>query len=494
MKIIKCKTTGKEFKDIDNKSGCITEHLKGLNINVSSSYIRRQFLKQNGQMWHMQYFDILEIQDKETKKCKYCEWKTFDLDNKSGQYTLHLKEKHNKDINQYIEEFSEEKILFNTFFNKQELRQFINSSEDNYITCKVCNEKLKKITNSHLRKHNLSLFEYKLNFSIETLSECARQNCIKVYEENLKFLKNTYTSSGHKEILDFLFELGLNYEVNNKSLLKGIELDILIHEKKIAIEYNGLLYHSEIFDKKSRSYHLNKTKQTNEHGYSLIHIFEDDWIHKKSIVKSKLKHLLGMNKNNIIHARKCVIKEINSTLKNEFLNNNHIQGEDMSNIHIGAYNNDELVSVMTFDNKRKMSIQNNDNDSFELKRFATKIDYRIPGIASKLLKFFINNNHPKKIISFADKTTTINNENLYTKLGFICKKVISPDYKYFNPRIARNKRLHKFGFGKNSIKKKFPEVYHIDKTEWEMMQELGYDRIWDCGKFRYEMEIKNAED
>jgi len=491
MKKIRCKTTGKEFGDLENKSGCIAEHLNSLNINVPTSFLRRQFLKKNGQMWHMQFFDVFETVDKEIKKCKYCDWTTVDLDNKSGQYTLHLKDKHNKDIIQYVEEYPEEKNLFNTFFNKKELKDFINSSEDNYIICKVCNEKLKKITNSHLKTHNLSLFEYKLNFSTETLSEFARQNCIKQYEENLKFIKSNFTSSGHKEINDFLFELGLNYEVNNKSLLKGIELDILIPDKKIAIEYNGLLYHSEIYGKKSRSYHLNKTKQTNENGYLLIHIFEDDWIQKKDIVKSKLRHLLGLNKNIIIHARKCIIKEINPTLKNEFLNKNHIQGEDMSNIHLGAYNNDDLVAVMTFDSNRHMSIKNIVEGECELKRFATKIDCRIPGIASKLLKYFIKNNNPKKIISFADKTTTINDENLYTKLGFICKEIIGPDYKYFNPKVSRNRRLHKFGFGKNSIKKKFPEVYNPDKTEWEMMQELGYDRIWDCGKFRYEMEIKN---
>jgi hypothetical protein len=163
----------------------------------------------------------------------------------------------------------------------------------------------------------------------------------------------------------------------------------------------------------------------------------------------------------------------------------------MSNIYLGAYNNDELVAVMTFDIQRHMSAKSSIEGEFELKRFATKIDYRTPGIAGKLLKYFIQKYTPTKIISFADKTTTINTENLYTKLGFICKETIGPDYKYFNPKVSRNRRLHKFGFGKNSIKKKFPEVYNPDKTEWEMMQELGYDRIWDCGKFRYEMEIKN---
>lgn len=74
---------------------------------------------------------------------------------------------------------------------------------------------------------------------------------------------------------------------------------------------------------------------------------------------------------------------------------------------------------------------------------------------------------------------------MYIKLGFSCEKTIGPDYKYFNPKISRNKRLHKFSFGKKALKNKFPDIYFDSKTEWEIMQEAGYDRIWDCGKYRY---------
>ena len=76
--------------------------------------------------------------------------------------------------------------------------------------------------------------------------------------------------------------------------------------------------------------------------------------------------------------------------------------------------------------------------------------------------------------------------NMYTKLGFKLTKTYAPDYKYYNPKVSRNKRLHKFGFGKSSLKKKYPEL-DFSKTERELMLELGYDRIWDCGLFKYEL-------
>tara|TARA_R110000868_G_scaffold147811_1_gene369428 strand:+ start:90 stop:422 length:333 start_codon:yes stop_codon:yes gene_type:complete len=108
-------------------------------------------------------------------------------------------------------------------------------------------------------------------------------------------------------------------------------------------------------------------------------------------------------------------------------------------------------------------------------------------LAGKLIKRFINDYNPKNIISFGDRRWVMDGDNnMYTKLGFKLVKIYPPDYKYYNSKIARNKRLHKFGFGKSSLKKKYPEL-HFSKTERELTLELGYDRIWDCGLFKYEL-------
>lgn len=135
--------------------------------------------------------------------------------------------------------------------------------------------------------------------------------------------------------------------------------------------------------------------------------------------------------------------------------------------------------------------KNNDTNSYELKRFASKLNYKIPGIANKILSTFCKKYKPHKIISFADRcwTNEVDN-NLYTKLGFKLVKILRPDYKYFNRKVHVPIRLHKFQFGKNSIAKKFPNIFDNSKTEWEMVQELGYDRIWDCGKIKYELKLQ----
>ena len=78
------------------------------------------------------------------------------------------------------------------------------------------------------------------------------------------------------------------------------------------------------------------------------------------------------------------IKKIKTKDKSIFLNQNHIQGNDKSNVYYGGFYNNELVGVMSFNNKRNMT-KNNDNE-FELSRFATKQNYVIVGLASKILK------------------------------------------------------------------------------------------------------------
>lgn len=88
------------------------------------------------------------------------------------------------------------------------------------------------------------------------------------------------------------------------------------------------------------------------------------------------------------------------------------------------------------------------------------------------------------IISFSDNNYS--NGNVYKALGFDLANNIPPDYKY----VFKGKRYHKAKFRKSGIFKKFdiPEDMK-NATEWELMKYLGYDRIWDTGKKKWEMKI-----
>jgi hypothetical protein len=122
-----------------------------------------------------------------------------------------------------------------------------------------------------------------------------------------------------------------------------------------------------------------------------------------------------------------------------------------------------------------------DDSSYELVRFSTDIKYNIVGIAGKLLNFFIKKYNPNKIITYADKrwTTSISN-NLYTKLNFKFVSESNPSYWYTKKYL----REYRYKFRKSKL---VENGYDPNKTEWQIMRENGYDRIWDCGHIKYQL-------
>jgi hypothetical protein len=257
-------------------------------------------------------------------------------------------------------------------------------------------------------------------------------------------------------------------ELNNRTVLSGKELDIYIPSKKIAIEFNGIYWHSELFGK-NKNYHLNKTKQCAQQGIQLIHVFETEWLKNQQLVTSVILSKLGVFDNRI-YARQCVIREITSNEKNVFLEKNHMQGNDKSSVKLGLFHSDELVAVMTFGKSRY-----NKNYQYEMHRFCNKIGYQIIGGASKLWSYFVKHQTPNSVITYADRRYS--EGALYAKLGFSKTDVSPPNYFYFK---NNNVLLSRLQFQKQKLQKILPR-FDADLTEWENMQLHGYNRIWDCG-------------
>jgi len=284
-------------------------------------------------------------------------------------------------------------------------------------------------------------------------------------------------SKKENEIYDFIKEKITDVKQNNRTILKGKELDIYIPSKQIAIEYNGLRWHSEEFGR-DKWYHLNKTLECNNKGIKLLQIFEDEYIEHKDIVLNKVSHILGIQRElPKIMGRKCRIENISKDIAEQFLNDYHIQGYARSTVYLGASYGDKLIAVMTFKQETKNS------SKWELTRFASDYHYICQGIGGKLFNWFIQQYNPLEVKSFADRRWTLDKEdNLYVRLGFKLDLVLKPDYEYIlksNPK----KRIHKFNFRKHLLHRKYG--FPLSMTETEMVQALGYDRIWDCGLFKF---------
>jgi len=264
--------------------------------------------------------------------------------------------------------------------------------------------------------------------------------------------------------------VGNNIEFNVRNVIGSYELDIYVPDIKLAIEYCGLYWHSDLF--KNKFYHLNKLKLCNDKGIKLITVFEDELLSNKSIVVSRLKDIIGSNISTILYARKCSVKEINHSKSKEFCLKNHLQGYVSSSIKLGLFYDNELISVMTF-SKPSISKGSRSRDGvYELNRFCSKINTRVVGAASKLLKYFERHYYWKEIFSYADRRWS--DGNLYRKLGFEFESITKPNYWYFK----NNSRIHRFNLRKN-------EFDPLGFTEFELRKSQGYYKIWDCGNLKF---------
>lgn len=248
------------------------------------------------------------------------------------------------------------------------------------------------------------------------------------------------------------------------TIISPKELDIFLPEINLAIEYDGLYWHSEKF--KHENYHLDKLNQCIEKNVTLIHIFEDEWINNSEIVKSNLLTALGLIDHKI-SARRCIIKEIDEVITSQFLESNHLQGSKKSTIRLGLFHENELVKIMTFF-KEATSDQIN---SWELSQFCSVLNTVVVDGAKKLFDFFVKKYSPSTIISLVDKRWSGVN-SVYQKLGFILESETSPNCWYVKP----NKRI---------LCCSLNEQKELTLTEQENYSDEGQIKIYDCGEYRY---------
>lgn len=311
------------------------------------------------------------------------------------------------------------------------------------------------------------------------------------------------------KVREYIKEIGNNLKKNKiKNIIYDFPIriftDKITYENSLQIflpDYNfGIEIYDNYYDSqrviRDKFYHVHKMERcANELVIRIVSMFEDEWVNKKEIILSKIYHILKLNKHTKIYARDCYIEEIPSTIKNMFLTENHLQGEDKSKIKLGLYNDriikgsSVLVAVMTFCKPRRSLGQKKITDNinnpgyiydYELLRYASDINLLVVGGFSKLLRYFERNYYWKKIITYADLRWS--DGNLYLQNNFKYLRQTPPNYWYINSK----NRYHRFNFRKQSLKEFYPDLYQDNLTEFEIMDQTDYNRIFDCGNLVFE--------
>jgi len=260
---------------------------------------------------------------------------------------------------------------------------------------------------------------------------------------------------------------------DNEILANNYELDIYIPEKNLAIEYNGIYWHSE--DKgKGQLYHYDKWKQCYIKGINLIHVWEDDWTSKPDVILDHLKLVtqIKMDLNNLNNLK---VIGINTTIGSEFLEEHHIQGKATGSQYLGLRNeNGNLIAVML--------IQIEENNSIEIIRYATITNY---SEAFKTLLGFVKEKFNPTFIT-AITNHSLGEESLYESYGFISKEKIEPDYMYTSGTF----RFPKEDYTLERFKKDPSLIWKRGLSVNELASLNKLYRIWDAGKTQWILENK----
>jgi hypothetical protein len=276
------------------------------------------------------------------------------------------------------------------------------------------------------------------------------------------------SSSFELQVIDVLDQLGIT--TISRSKINGIEVDVYMPDLKIGLELDGLYWHGET-QNRPQNYHLNKTQKCADVGIQLIHITDYEWIVKKPIVISRLTTIV--NKSYKLPARKCTIKILTQYERKQFFNSTHIQGDVGSSVAYGLIHCGEVVAAMSFGRPRY-----NKSYQWELLRLSSKLNTTVVGGASKLLTHFMRIHTPINLVSYSDRRWSVG--NVYKQLGFKWQHNATPNFFYFKGNYTQTGMQSRLKFQKFKLPSIFGDI-DMTKTAWQIMQDCGYDRYWDCG-------------
>jgi len=298
---------------------------------------------------------------------------------------------------------------------------------------------------------------------------------------------NHMQSSGE----DAVFSLLSNYTTaiqRDRTILKPRELDIYLPEKKLAIEYSGMYWHSHfnaVDEKKDKLKHYQKYMDCKAQGIRLLTIYETEWAEREPALRRLLRNAVGKGRGKLM-ARKCALRKVPTPEARIFYEKYHPQGGAGGGEHYGLYWNQKLVACMRF------AFGNNDRGTgaktptWTLGRYATRVT--VAGAASRLFKAFLDEFKPQAVKSFSDNRYF--EGGMYAQLGFTLEEDVVPDYQVWSPKVGLKPKPHyqRRVLPKRLLEHGMDEVFAPEtdaRTEAEMTYFMGAGRIYDCGKKKW---------
>lgn len=280
----------------------------------------------------------------------------------------------------------------------------------------------------------------------------------------------TFESQAERDVAEFMRSLGFDVLRNDRTLISPRELDIVVENKNIAIEFDGFYYHSD--ERLKPSYHLDKTKLSNKAGLDLVHVFENEWVFKRAAVENELAIMLCKYEPAYKTVGQTCLREITFDEYIRFVKINSVgmPKQPESPVYYGMFDDNCIVSAMISSNRYRRE--------YDISGICVKIGYDRDLVALLMLRQFESVLMPSVLRLFFDRR--------YTVPGFVAK---------LGCEFAHNTKIRGWWFPSGNFNHEF-DIILDDRTQVQAdtMSANGYSRIFDCGNLvfvkRYESVAK----
>lgn len=220
-------------------------------------------------------------------------------------------------------------------------------------------------------------------------------------------------------------------------------------------------------------------------GWQVISVWEDVWKTRNEIVKARIAYFFHGSET--LAGRLTKVRRIDKPQSDAFLETHHLQGTVKTKFKYGLFlpmryfrvvknksllgNNFEnepeiLVAVATFSAAKTIVRHNESYRSFELVRFANRSGFSVVGGFNKLLYFFIKEQSPDDIMTYADADWS--GGEGYQKHGFQFIEKMPPNEFY----------IHKIDFTR------------VPANRFNFLPE-NYIKIYNSGSYKFILDLKN---
>ena len=273
-------------------------------------------------------------------------------------------------------------------------------------------------------------------------------------------VKHGTTSLAEKQLVDFIRSVyDGRIEENTKAVIPPQELDVYLPDLNLAVEYNGLWFHSSLF--LPDNYHRDKTEECQRQGVRLIHVFEDDWMYRRAIMEDILRTVINPHHRQRVYARRCSIETLGLQQTNDFLERNHLQGGVLTQtVAYGLMFDGTLVALVSFVRYR---------DGYVLQRYSVRLGFTVLGAFSRLLCHFIRQHSPQKITTYCDKSVFTG--DIYRRADFQHIRTNRPQFTFLDVQHHRRlpkQILRRRGTGYRRQQDPMPRVYGCGLDVWEL--------------------------